>query len=394
MNEAALAFERLRKYCQLEDFKGWDPYDGLNSKIFQALPFKNSALFRLCWIQFFKRSPINFRAILRVPKTDNAKGLALFIRGLAVLYRAFGQAEDLALIRKLVLRLERALSGGYSGICFGYPFDWQSRAFFVRRGTPNVIVSTFAGQALLDVYDLTGEKELLSQARSTCDFILKDLNRTPGPEKTFCFSYTPLDKSAIINASLLASQFLARVYSSTGEKALKEVAGQSVAFCCQAQEADGSWYYGLARNQRWIDSFHTAYNLEALYLYSRWSQDQRFKENFSRGLTYYLSKFFTKEGIPRYYNDKIYPIDIHSPASLVVFMYQTELFNEHKDLIWRVLRWTIEAMQSKIGYFFYQKKKFFTAQVPYMRWAEGWMFYALGCYLAATEGKGHNESKQ
>ena len=47
-----------------EQFKGWDPYDGLNSKVFQALPFlKNSALCRLVVIQGFKRSPINFRKI-------------------------------------------------------------------------------------------------------------------------------------------------------------------------------------------------------------------------------------------------------------------------------------------------------------------------------------------
>ena len=58
----------LKSYCESEQFKGWDPYDGLNSKVFQALPFlKNSALCRLVVIQGFKRSPINFRKIAMVP---------------------------------------------------------------------------------------------------------------------------------------------------------------------------------------------------------------------------------------------------------------------------------------------------------------------------------------
>lgn len=30
---------RLKKYCEKEQFIGWDPYDGLNSKLFHAIPF-------------------------------------------------------------------------------------------------------------------------------------------------------------------------------------------------------------------------------------------------------------------------------------------------------------------------------------------------------------------
>ena len=26
------SFKALKSYCEAEDFKGWDPYDGLNSK--------------------------------------------------------------------------------------------------------------------------------------------------------------------------------------------------------------------------------------------------------------------------------------------------------------------------------------------------------------------------
>ena len=48
MNDIADAFYKLKKYCEREDFKGWDPYDGLNSKVFQALPLlKKSAVCRL-----------------------------------------------------------------------------------------------------------------------------------------------------------------------------------------------------------------------------------------------------------------------------------------------------------------------------------------------------------
>ena len=80
------SFIALKSYCEAENFAGWDPYDGLNSKIFNALPFKHWDLARLAWIQGFKRSPINFRKLLLVPKEHNAKGIALFLSGFCNIY--------------------------------------------------------------------------------------------------------------------------------------------------------------------------------------------------------------------------------------------------------------------------------------------------------------------
>ncbi|MDD6482266.1 MAG: hypothetical protein PUF65_08410, partial [Lachnospiraceae bacterium] len=59
MDELVLnSFLSLKAYCESENFKGWDPYDGLNSKLAHALlPLKHSAILRLCIIQGFKRSP-------------------------------------------------------------------------------------------------------------------------------------------------------------------------------------------------------------------------------------------------------------------------------------------------------------------------------------------------
>lgn len=75
---------------------------------------------------------------------------------------------------------------------------------------------------------LTGDERLLTNARSTCNFILKDLNRTYDEIGNFAFSYSPLDKSVVFNASLLGSLLLARVYSFTEEKELIEEAKKSV----------------------------------------------------------------------------------------------------------------------------------------------------------------------
>ena len=52
-------------------------------------------------------------------------------------------------------------------------------------------------------------------------------------------------------------------------------------------------------------------------------------------------------------------------------------YREQKELLNKVLNWTIENMQSDKGYFYYQINKYFSSKIPYMRWAQAWMFYAL-----------------
>lgn len=87
MDDIVKAFCELKGYCEKESFKGWDPYDGLNSKIFQVMPLlKRSALCRLVVIQGFKRCPFNLRRLALVPKEYNAKDIGLFLSGYCNLY--------------------------------------------------------------------------------------------------------------------------------------------------------------------------------------------------------------------------------------------------------------------------------------------------------------------
>ena len=54
-------------------------------------------------------------------------------------------------------------------------------------------------------------RNTLPFARTICDFILNDLNRSEETETEVCFSYSPLDQTRVFNASLLAAETLAVV---------------------------------------------------------------------------------------------------------------------------------------------------------------------------------------
>lgn len=376
------SLERLESYCEKEQFKGWDPYDGLNSKVFQTIPFvKKSKLARLAWIQFFKRSPINLRKILLVPKQYNPKGLGLFLHGYCNLFHATGNEELLPVIRHLSNEIIQLRSENYSGACWGYNFDWQAKAFFQPAGTPTVVASTFIGYALFEAYDILQDKAILEVASSVSDFILKDLNRTYDEEGNFSFSYSPLDHSQVFNASLLGSRMLARTYSYIGRTELLDEALRSVKFCTDHQHEDGSWAYSTLPYHQWIDNFHTGYNLECLSEYRRYSGDHSFDEALSRGFRYYMDHFFMEDGRCKYYNNSLYPIDIHAPAQLIMTLSRMELMGQYRELADSALSWVINHMQSEKGYFYFQARKRFKSKIPYIRWAQAWMFYAMTEYL-------------
>lgn len=381
-NKITASLSRLRVYCESENFKGYDPYDGLNSRLFQTIPLISKNRFaRLAWIQFFKRSPLNFRPFVGIKKDYNPKAMGLFLSSYCQLYKTDPKQEYLDKCNSFIEKINNTVNKGYSGACWGYNFDWQARAFFQPKNTPTVVASTFIANALLDAYEITEDDQLLKTARSTCDFILKDLNRTYDEKNNFAFSYSPLDKSVVFNASLLGSRLLGRIYSITGEKELIEAAKKSVTYCCNFQREDGSWGYGTLPFHQWVDNFHTGYNLECIEDYMNFTGDSDYRNNVGEGFNYYINTFFTEEGVPKYYNNSIYPIDIHAPAQMVITLAKLGKFKAHKDLVNKVLNWTIENMQSRKGYFYYQRNKYFSSKISYIRWAQAWMFYALSTYV-------------
>jgi rhamnogalacturonyl hydrolase YesR len=376
------SFRKLADYCEKENYKGYDPYDGLNSSLFRSIPFlSKNRLARLTWIQAFKRSPFNLRQLTGVKKDYNPKALGLFLSGFCNLYRLSEEDRYLEKIGFFSEKIIKVSNQSWSGSCWGYNFDWQARAFFQPAYTPTVVATTFVGCSLLDAYEITGNTKLLDVARSSCDFIIKDLNRTYDNKGNFAFSYSPLDRSVVYNASLLGSRLLARVYGITKEDELKTLACKSVKFCCDRQNEDGSWSYGQLPFHKWIDNFHTGYNLECIADYIKYTGDSSFSQNLEKGFDYYLRNFFTPEGIAAYYNNSLYPVDTHSVAQLVVTVSKTSGLNNHNDLVGRVLNWTIDNMQSDKGYFYYQVNRFFSSRIPYMRWAQAWMFYGMSTWL-------------
>src|SRR5436190_9267678 len=254
----------LWKWCRAEGLAGYDPFDGLNSRLFQATPLRKSRAARLAWIQFHKRSPINFRRLVGIPRERNAKAIALFALAALADFRRSPTRENEIEARELLDDLIWMSLKGFHGACWGYNFDWQSRSFFVPRGTPTIVPTAFAARGLCEAAEVLWCDEYLPFARTICDFILNDLNRSEETSDEVCFSYSPLDRTRVFNASLLAGETLATVGGLLGEQSLIDWANRAALYVVRRQQQDGSWAYGADSHQSWSDNFHTAYTLTSL----------------------------------------------------------------------------------------------------------------------------------
>jgi len=65
-------------------------------------------------------------------------------------------------------------------------------------------------------------------------------------------------------------------------------------------------------------------------------------------------------------------------STLQLFLRELE---NNRQLVDKVMYWTIENMQDPKGYFYYQIKKGISSKIPYMRWSQAFMFYGLSFYF-------------
>ena len=381
------AHRDLWKWCRSQGFAGYDPYDGLNSSLFQATPLRHSRAARLAWTQFCKRSPVDFRKLARVPHERNAKGMALFALGALADYRRLQTKEAEVNVRELLDDLIGMSLKGFSGACWGYNFDWQSRSFFAPKGTPTVIPTAFAARALCEAAEVIDRDEYLPFARTICNFILSDLNRSDETSEEVCFSYSPLDRTRVFNASLMAAEVLATVGGMLHEQSFCEGAMRATRYVIRRQLHDGSWAYGADGHQTWSDNFHTGFILTSLSrIMTGCEARDELEPALVHGYEFWKERFFLSNGWPKYYPNRLYPADVHSAAAAIVTLVELRgRFPGTLELAEQIAGWAIENMRSPEGHFYYQRHRFHTNRIPYMRWSQAWMAYALGRLLEAGQ---------
>lgn len=375
------AAEKLLFNARQDDYAGYDPFDSLNSALLDASPFYRNEWVRLAWLQLGKRSPINLRPLLRVPKKRNPKGVGLFVAGLL---QDYARTKDAALLREARmladwLITQRSDVQTWQHSCWGYHFDWQARAFYVPAGKPNIITTCYVARALHALGEEIGDDILIDVSLDAARFISRHLY-TEAEGRCF-YAYIPGEKAFVHNASLWGAAWCAFAGRRLGDEALVEEALRVARQSAREQAAGGSWVYGARHHHQFIDGFHTGYNLEALRMLADELGTEEFDACIAQGYAYYVKTFFTSDGTAKYYDHSVYPIDMHSFAQAVFTLLKVGGSPADVALCDKVVQRAIELMYVPAkGQFIYQKTRWLTNRINYTRWTQAWAYYALAFY--------------
>lgn len=373
------SLDRINAYCEASNFKGYDPYDTLNSWI----PFHKFGKWpSSIAIQIQKRNPLNIRPLLGIKKDWNPKGMGLFLKAYCLLYKKTGKKKYLDHADWLFEWLLKNYSHGYSGMCWGYNFNWTNPGGALPAFTPSVVVTSFVIDGIYEYFRITGKVSAAEAIHSAAKYINTDIPITNLPEG-ISFAYTSQSKGCCYNASLLAAEILAKSDFIGNKTEFNKLTNMAVDFVLAKQKADGEWWYSYnpetdsERNQ--ID-FHQGFILVSLNNIFELSEvkSDRVERAIVNGLKYYRNIQFFNNGRSLWRIPKKWPVEIHNQAQGIITFSRLRKFDKsYQDFSKIIANWTVENMQSPKGYFYYKKTPFFMNKIPYMRWSQAWMLLAL-----------------
>lgn len=386
--------QTLLESVRNDEFCGFDPFDGLNSALFRSTPLYSNEWLRLAWLQLHKRSIVNIRPLVGVPRKRNPKGIALFVLGLLEDYVRTRDGlyleEAVALGDWLVSQQSDKRDWRYA--CWGYHFDWQARAFYVPTGKPNMITTVYVSRALYALGKIAGDERYIDVALDSANFIVHSLH-TKHEEREF-FAYIPGETALVHNASLWGAAWVAVVAGKTANDEMANLALSVARQSVNEQRPDGAWVYGTRRHHQFIDGFHTGYNLEALLMITKALQTDEFNRAIERGYDYYKRRFFEADGTAKYYHNQRYPLDMHSVSQAVFTLIKVGGMKEDYELVKKVVAWSIKEMYlPKKKRFCYQKTKWLTNSIDYTRWTQAWCYFALAFYNRISSEESHAKNQ-
>ncbi len=368
------AADRVRQWVERNDYRGYEPFDGLSSWM-RPLAFGNQLGERILQ-QAIRQSPLNLRPLFGVTKKDSTKGRGYMAWGYLTLYETIRDADYLEKAIACLRWLDQHKVARFRHHSWSNHFDFVSRGGSYTKNDPIIVWTSLIGHAYAKAFELTGEKWFLEIADSACRWIM-ELPREATSQGT-CISYLAHVQSSIHNANMLGAGLLARVSKHTGNESYARVAESAMMYSCTRQQADGSWWYAEEPKYHWIDNFHTGYNLDSLDEYLRATGSSAFVQHRKKGLEFYKANFFEPTGRPKYYHSRTYPVDIQCAAQSVDTL--SRFSREDREcltLALRVARWTIENMQDEDGFFYYRQYPLMTAKTPMLHWGQATMFKAL-----------------
>lgn len=380
----ARTFDAVLRWMEREGFRGWDPYDGSSTR-YAWIRRVSPVAMGLTYLHKF--SPVNLRPLLGVEKSVSVYALALVN---SALVRAGREDRAPGLVERNVREiLAHSLVERWGEHCWSGTGLWiQARRVLHRPDVPGVVGTEAIAASLADAARSTGDPDgtLAAVVRSARTFALERLYREDAEGAWFLYKPTTSARHVTYNASMKGACLVMEANRFLGEREGEEQVRRALDFLVERQRADGAWDYsanletGAVKTQ--VD-FHQGFMLDGLLTaLAVYGDDPRIVEAYRRGIAFYRWEQFTESGQGLYRWPRRWPANIHNQAQgIVTFCRAGARMPEHRAFADRIAAWTLANMYGGDGIFHYLRYPFFSNRIPYFRWSQAWMLYALAHLL-------------
>jgi hypothetical protein len=361
-------------YLDRYGYESFDPYDGLSSPL--SKPFWRNQLLSRIWQQAVKLFPFNARPLLGIKKIAHTKAISDFASAYSLLYQATQEEAHRKKAIELLKLLQDISAPTTCGIGWGLRFPFATRFVKADATQVNIFQTINAIHSFLDGYEVFQDQRYLDIAQNGFRFLIHDLGIVEKGDSIYWKYWMGLSVE-IFNVSGLMIGLCGRMGNLAKQEDYLILSRKLYTYIKSVQNPDGSWFYSADPKGHFIDGFHTGYILEGICLGIANGAIGR-DEYLERGISYYLTHFFTDEGVPRYFHTSTYPIDGQNAAQALQTL--KFVFNANfaeKKLLNRCFEQVDDLLWNNEGYYNYKKTKILTYRTPMHRWVTGPMFLAL-----------------
>ena len=329
-----------------------------------------------------------FSRKLFVPQRRFPIADAHLLMGFVNLFRIYKKEEYLDRAKNIYNDLLKQSIEGYSGLCWGYPFDWMTNRGLWTKDLPLITSTPYVFEAFLALYDITTEQKYLDSAYSIAEFAYNDINETSIDDEKSASSYSPIDYSFVNNASAYNGFLHIEAYKRFREKKYLERGKRFLNFVISNQRVDGSWLYAEKNPQdEFIDNFHTCFVLKNLYKSNLILKSTDIKSSIVNGYSFYRKELFYDNDIPKPYafvkRLNLIKIELYDYAEGINLgcLLKNNITNSF-DLSLKLANDVMENFIERKGHFTTHVNLLGSRnRIPYLRWAQSQMFYALSSLL-------------
>lgn len=278
------------------------------------------------------------------------------------------------------------------GLGWGLKHEWMTVKGIIPIDTPCHTQTAYGFEFFSGLHRATGKDEYLEHLHRIAEHTANDFHELWMGER-LASSYSTIDDRRVVNANSYRALILLHSGQTFGESRYTEKGIATVRYVLSMQKIDGSWSY--SEEEPFVDHYHTCFVLKNLFKVKAMVGELKseVEQSIEHGLEFYFTRLFYRNGYPKPFAVKprlvLHRYDSYDLAECIGLLSLMKIYPER---LTRLLDFARREFQTKEGWFIFREYPFVPLKgIPYMRYANSAMFFALTNVILAYGREKHRE---